>query len=118
MNSNAFDQIGKKLPYAPPPQGFAAVRERLSGRLDAHAALQNAAATRSPVRPQRTTVRRMSLALTAAVVLLGTAVLLFEERQRPESPSDLEELIATAPAETVRQAAAECYDEILFNQQL
>ena len=39
--------------------------------------------------------------------------------RRADTPApDLEQMLATTPAETLRQAAAENYDDILYNQQL
>ena len=47
----------------------------------------------------------------------GNAFLLSLERRTLDGP-DLDALLTTAPAETLRQAAALNYDDILYDQQL
>ena len=45
--------------------------------------------------------------------------LLERQLHRAEAPlPDIEQMLATTPTETLQQAAAENYDDILYNQQL
>ena len=66
------------------------------------------------------TVRRYCLTAAAAAAVLVMGLLVTEYRtRRADTPApDLEQMLATTPAETLRQAAAENYDDILYNQQL
>lgn len=56
----------------------------------------------------------------AAAALLATGILLSGHlSHRAEAPlPDIEQMLATTPTETLQQAAAENYDDILYNQQL
>ena len=75
--------------------------------------------SRRPASPPRT-VRRYCLTAAAAAAVLVMGLLVTEYRtRRADTPApDLEQILATTPAETLRQAAAENYDDILYNQQL
>ena len=75
--------------------------------------------SRRPASPPRT-VRRYCLTAAAAAAVLVMGLLVTEYRtRRADTPApDLEQMLATTPAETLRQAAAENYDDILYNQQL
>ena len=76
-------------------------------------------ASRRPASPPRT-VRRYCLTAAAAAAVLVMGLLVTEYRtRRADTPApDLEQMLTTPPAETLRQAAAENYDDILYNQQL
>ena len=54
----------------------------------------------------------------AAVLVMGLLVTEYRTRRADTPAPDLEQMLATTPAETLRQAAAENYDDILYNQQL
>ena len=54
----------------------------------------------------------------AAVLVMGPLVTEYRTRRADTPAPDLEQMLATTPAETLRQAAAENYDDILYNQQL
>ena len=58
------------------------------------------------------------LVLAAAVLVMGLLVTEYRTRRADTPAPDLEQMLATTPAETLRQAAAENYDDILYNQQL
>ena len=79
----------------------------------------SASSARRPASPPRT-VRRYCLTAAAAAAVLVMGLLVTEYRtRRADTPApDLEQMLATTPAETLRQAAAENYDDILYNQQL
>ena len=57
-------------------------------------------------------------AAAAAVLVMGLLVTEYRTRRADTPAPDLEQMLATTPAETLRQAAAENYDDILYNQQL
>lgn len=52
----------------------------------------------------------------AAAGVIGLVLVLRDEAPTPVP--DVNQLLSSAPVETVRQAAAENYDDILYNQQL
>lgn len=108
--NHEFENIGRQLPYNLPPQGFEALHERIRSHT-----------TAQPARV-RTATRRLYLAAgaTAAAVLLAAGILVTEYRgHKAVAPApDIEQMLATAPTETLQQAAAENYDDILYNQQL
>lgn len=91
-----------------PPQSLEALHERILSRT-----------SRRPASSPRT-VRRYCLTAAAAAAVLVMGLLVTEYRtRRADTPApDLEQMLATTPAETLRQAAAENYDDILYNQQL
>ena len=49
---------------------------------------------------------------------MGLLVTEYRTRRADTPAPDLEQMLATTPAEPLRQAAAENYDDILYNQQL
>ena len=103
-----FENSGREMPYRLPPQSLEALHERILSRT-----------SRRPASPPRT-VRRYCLTAAAAAAVLVMGLLVTEYRtRRADTPApDLEQMLATTPAETLRQAAAENYDDILYNQQL
>ena len=52
------------------------------------------------------------------MLIAGLLVTEYRSRRADVPVPDLEQMLATTPAETLRQAAAENYDDILYNQQL
>ena len=58
--------------------------------------------------------------MSVAAALLATGILLSGHlSHRAEAPlPDIEQMLTTTPTETLQQAAAENYDDILYNQQL
>ena len=60
----------------------------------------------------------LTAAAAAAVLVMGLLVTEYRTRRADTPAPDLEQMLATTPAETLRQAAAENYDDILYNQQL
>lgn len=107
--NHEFENIGRRLPYELPAQGLEALQERIRSHTTAR-----------PLPTHRT--RRLCLltAVTAAAALLAAGILLTEHRShRTAAPApDIEQMLANAPTETLQQAAAENYDDILYNQQL
>lgn len=103
-----FENSGRKMPYRVPPQSLEALHERILSHT----------ARRPASRPR--TVRRYCLtaAATATVLIAGLLVTEYRSRRADVPVPDLEQMLATTPAETLRQAAAENYDDILYNQQL
>ena len=101
--NHEFGNIGRRLPYDLPEHRLEALHERI---------LRNTAARPAPA------ARTRRLYLAAA--LLATGILLSGHlSHRAEAPlPDIEQMLATTPTETLQQAAAENYDDILYNQQL
>lgn len=71
------------------------------------------------MRPAGRRLLRWGVAAAGAAVVVACLVTAVHwhrpaERQLP----DLDRLLTTVPTETIRQAAAENYDDIFFNQQL
>ena len=94
----------------------------MADQLPKIAALHERILSRTSRRPASSprTVRRYCLTAAAAAAVLVMGLLVTEYRtRRADTPApDLEQMLATTPAETLRQAAAENYDDILYNQQL
>ena len=100
--NHEFGNIGRRLPYDLPEHRLEALHERI---------LRNTAARPAPA--ART--RRLYLAAGVSVA----AALSGHLSHRAEAPlPDIEQMLATTPTETLQQAAAENYDDILYNQQL
>lgn len=107
--NHEFENIGRRMPYRIPPQSLEALHERIRSHTT----------ERPAARPR--TVRRYCLTAAtaaAAVLVAGVIVTRYRVRQADLPAPDLEQMLATTPAETLRQAAAENYDDILYNQQL
>lgn len=104
-----FENIGRKLPYHLPPQSLETLHERIRSRTTA----------RPAPAPRRARRIYLTAAATAAAALLIAGLVLTQYRGSAGTPApDLEQMLATTPAETLRQAAAENYDDILYIQQL
>lgn len=69
-----------------------------------------------PIRPMRRVLRAAVPAAAAALLVAGLFVVA-AHREAPHE-RELDELLATASAETVARAAAENYDDILYDPQL
>lgn len=106
---NEFEHIGRKLPYDLSPQQFDALKERIRRRTTAR---------QEPTLARRRTYRLSLLATAAAVVMFAVGLFVAELREQPQPGANIEQMLQTASAETLQQAAAENYDDILFNQQL
>ena len=80
--------------------------------------LRNTAARPAPA--ARTRRLYLAAGVSVAAALLATGILLSGHlSHRAEAPlPDIEQMLATTPTETLQQAAAENYDDILYNQQL
>lgn len=101
---NRTDPIERRMPY----------RDRDLGALRERILRQTVLAERSaPLFP----VRRLCIAGAAALLLAGIVAGVCLER-RTGARADLDALLRTASDETVRQAAALNYDDILYEQQL
>ena len=86
--NHEFGNIGRRLPYDLPEHRLEALHERI--------------------------LRNIAAALLATGILLSGHL-----SHRAEAPlPDIEQMLATTPTETLQQAAAENYDDILYNQQL
>ncbi len=108
--NHEFGNIGRRLPYDLPEHRLEALHERI---------LRNTAARPAPAaRTRRRFLPGGGIGVAAA--LLATGILLSGHlSHRAEAPlPDIEQMLATAPTETLQQAAAENYDDILYNQQL
>ena len=100
--NHEFGNIGRRLPYDLPEHRLEALHERI---------LRNTAARPAPA--ARTRRLYLAAGVSVAAALLATGILL------SEAPlPDIEQMLATTPTETLQQAAAENYDDILYNQQL
>lgn len=106
--NHEFGNIGRRLPYDLPEHRLEALHERIL-RNTAHGR------TRCPHPPALPGGR-----VSVAAALLATGILLSGHlSHRAEAPlPDIEQMLATTPTETLQQAAAENYDDILYNQQL
>ena len=106
--NHEFENIGREMPYELPAQSLETLHGRILSRTTERAVPR--------LRPRRLC---LAAAVTAAAAMLA-GVLVAEYRSgTTDVPSpDLEQMLATTPAETLRQAAAENYDDILYNQQL
>lgn len=107
---NEFENIGRRLPYDLPPHSLDALQARIRARTTAC----------TEPSPRKVPTLRFGLAAAAVALLLAAGIVTFERLQHPidESVPDLESLLSTASPEVVSRAAAENYDEILYNQQL
>ncbi len=107
--NHEFGNIGRRLPYDLPEHRLEALHERI---------LRNTAARPAPA--ARTRRLYLAAGIGVAAALLATGILLSGHLgHRAEAPlPDIEQMLATAPTETLQQAAAENYDDILYNQQL
>lgn len=104
---NEFRNADRSLPYELP-----------SGSLEAlHARIRRQTAER-PAAVRRGLRVRYAIPAAAAVLLVVAGALSFVLRQSPEPTPDIDLILASVPAETLRQAAAENYDDILYNQHL
>ncbi len=102
--NHEFGNIGRRLPYDLPEHRLEALHERI---------LRNTAARPAPA--ARTRRLYLAAGVSVAAALLATGHL----SHRAEAPlPDIEQMLATTPTETLQQAAAENYDDILYNQQL
>lgn len=108
--NHEFENIGREMPYRIPPQSLEALHERIRSHT----------VERLASRPRTVCRYRLTAAATAAAAVLVAGLIVTQYRtRRADAPTpDLEQLLATTPAETLRQAAAENYDDILYNQQL
>ena len=107
--NHEFGNIGRRLPYDLPEHRLEALHERI---------LRNTAARPAPA--ARTRRLYLAAGVSVAAALLATGILLSGHlSHRAEAPlPDIEQMLATTPTETLQQAAAENYDDILYNQQL
>lgn len=105
---NEPSRTDRRMPY--PEVDFEALHERIR-----RATVQRPAPVRTPA------LRRTLLIATAsaaAAVLVAGGLFLVAERHPDAAPADLDALLATAPSEVLRDAAATNYDDILYDQQL
>lgn len=107
--NHEFGNIGRRLPYDLPEHRLEALHERI---------LRNTAARPAPA--ARTRRLYLAAGVSVAAALLATGILVSGHlSHRAEAPlPDIEQMLATTPTETLQQAAAENYDDILYNQQL
>lgn len=107
---NELENIGREMPYTITPEQYQGLRERIrvgtTGRAERRAI----------------TSRRgwLAVACAAAVVAVVAGVFFAGRQTLPEARPEagLDQLIRTASDQTLQQAAAKNYDDILFNQQL
>lgn len=107
-----FESIGRELPYRLPPQSLEALHLRIR--------ISTTARTEMPVIQRSGRRLYLAVSATAAAILL-VAGMLFREHygSRSDIPEQsFDQMLTTASAETLKQAAAENYDDILYNQQL
>ena len=117
-----FETNDRRMPYEFSEAAFEALHARIGRRLDAvaRAVLHSCREERPGLRriAARPLLRWGIAAAGAAVVVAGVVLALRLQRPAADGHSDFNGLLSTAPAETLQQAAAENYDDILFNQQL
>lgn len=107
--NHEFENIGREMPYRVPAQSLEALHGRILDRTS----------RRPASRPRTVRGYYLTAAAAAAAVLIAGLVATEYRTRRADAPApDLEQMLATTPAETLRQAAAENYDDILYNQQL
>ncbi|WP_295935522.1 hypothetical protein [uncultured Alistipes sp.] len=110
--NHEFENIGRELPYHLPEHNLDALRERIRTQTTARAA--------EPVR--RPAARRIYLTVAgvaaACTLIAGLLVSQYHDYKARAPAPDFEQMLSTAPAETLHQAAAENYDDIIYNQQL
>lgn len=104
----------RRMPYELSEAAFEALHARIGRRLDAADADRPGLRRAVAARPL---LRWGAVAAGAAVVVAGV-VLALRLHRPADGRSDFDGLLSTASAETLQQAAAENYDDILFNQQL
>lgn len=92
---------------------FEALRARIRRATTGRAAAERPCAVRCPWR--RALLAGVS---AAAAALLAAGVFSLATHREAPSERGLDALLATASAETVARAAAENYDDILYDQQL
>ena len=103
-----LDTFGKRTPYGSAPERLDALHDRIRRQT----ILRGRA-------PRRMTLRMACTAAAAAAVVAVGAVALVRLHGRTSRPvPDIDALLRSASAETLRQAAAENYDDILYDQQL
>lgn len=112
--NESFETNDRRMPYEFSEAAFEALHARIGRSLDA-ADAERPGLRRTAVRPL---LRWGIAAAGAAVVVAGVVLALRLQRPAADEHSDFNGLLSTAPAETLQQAAAENYDDILFNQQL
>lgn len=109
-----FETNDRRMPYEFSEAAFEALHARIGRRLDA-ADVERPGLRRTAARP----MLRWGIAAAGAAVVVACVVLALRlQRPAADEHSDFNGLLSTAPAETLQQAAAENYDDILFNQQL
>lgn len=114
------EPAGRPRPFVSPELNeadFEALRARIRRATTGRTAMERAAGRASAVRRP---VRRMLLAAVSAAAAALLAAGVFSLAAHREAPPErgLDALLATASAETVVRAAAENYDDILYDQQL
>ncbi len=116
-----FENIGRKMPYGLPAGEFDALHDRIRERIAAQDARGRERTGRGAAGALRNIALQRSvlwLGLAAVLLVAGVATLYRLRTPVPEAVPDLEQLLTTASTETLRQAAAENYDDIFYNQQL
>ena len=100
---NEPSRTDRRMPY--PEVDFEALHERI-----------RRATVQRPIPGRTPALRRTLLIATASAA--AAVLFLAAERHPDAAPADLDALLATAPSEVLRDAAATNYDDILYDQQL
>lgn len=104
---NEQELIGREMPYTLPSESLDRLRERILDQT----------VRKGTTHPLRRPLGRLCIA-GAASLLLASAVLGICLLRRSAPAPDLDALLRSASAETLQQAAALNYDDILYNQQI
>lgn len=102
-----FGNIGREMPYTLPEGSMERLRERI---------LSRTAQRPKPARASR--LYRVCLAGAGAALIAGLVLGIQRKHNPADSRTDLDALLSSVSAETLRQAAAQNYDDILYEQQL
>lgn len=102
---NELKKADRRIPYQLSEERFEAMHEQIRRSTEG--------------KSRKHTLGRIYLAAAvAAAALIGAGVFLMEYHTPTAPTPDLEQMLSTAPTETIQQAAEENYDAIIYNQQL
>lgn len=104
-----FDNKYKRMPYPSEAERIEALRRRC---LERTVGAPNR-------RPRMVRLGRIAVA-TAAAAVVGVCVLLLSQREPSGAPlrPTFDELLSAAPSDALQRAAAENYDDMLYNDHL
>lgn len=117
---NGFpEQPDRRMPYEVTEATFEAMHARIRTRIASRPETETIPLRSAARPPLRRSWHRWGVAAAAAAILTAGVVTTLRLLQQPAEPRPtLDELLSTASAETLRQAVAANYDDILYNQPL